>query len=209
MVQAGRIPLMPGATRVYFEAGRASDVRMRVDWPGWCRRGKDEEQALDMLRAYAPRYAVVAGNGAISSDFDVIGRVRGNATTDFGAPSVTGEWDARVAPVRRIVLPACSRRRGRFSTTSSRKPLQSCAKGRVAGARPRRDRRARPRGGAELRIKDRGAHAAANQLAGAARRLPRGDQSGHAGRGMAGPVRGRRLAWHVMDHAWEIEDRGA
>ena len=28
-----------------------------VDWPGWSRSGKDDEQAVEALLAYAPRYA--------------------------------------------------------------------------------------------------------------------------------------------------------
>ena len=32
-----------------------------LDWPGWCRAGRDEGAALQALASYAERYAPVAG----------------------------------------------------------------------------------------------------------------------------------------------------
>ncbi len=47
---------MPGVP-VYLELGSKRVFAAAVDWPGWCRSGKDERQALDALLAAAPRYA--------------------------------------------------------------------------------------------------------------------------------------------------------
>jgi len=91
VLEAGRIDLMSGVTRVYLETGGTWTFACAVDWPGWCRRGKDAQQALDTLRAYARRYAAVAGT--VSTDFEILGQITGDSTTDFGAPSVSGEWD--------------------------------------------------------------------------------------------------------------------
>ncbi len=66
-----------------------------LEWIGWCRSGKDETAALNNLLAAASRYAHVAESvglafavpGSIDT-FEVVERVPGTATTDFGAPSV-------------------------------------------------------------------------------------------------------------------------
>src|SRR4051812_23208680 len=82
------------ATPVYFEVGAKKVFACAVDWPGWCRSAKTEEDALEALAAYVSRYAVVAKQAkvtfpkTVASSFDVVERVKGNATTDFGAPGV-------------------------------------------------------------------------------------------------------------------------
>jgi hypothetical protein len=202
---------MRGATRVYIEAGRTSVFACAVDWPGWCRRGKDAEQALESLRAYAPRYADVAGRGAISTDFDVIGRIPGNATTDFGAPSVSGEWDRALLP------PAEARRLARlldktwlvFDDVVAAAPAR-LRKGPRGGGRDRDDivqhvREAERSYGRKLGVRvpprtpwpeQRAAYLAAIT-------------AGAPGHPWPARYAARRLGWHVMDHAWEIEDRSA
>ena len=42
---------------VVLEVGRKRVFACAVDWPGWCRSGRDEESALESLAAYAERYA--------------------------------------------------------------------------------------------------------------------------------------------------------
>jgi hypothetical protein len=66
-----------------------------LDWIGWCRAGKDEEAALHQLVIAGPRYAPVAARAGLPftippsfEAFEVVERVPGNATTDFGAPAV-------------------------------------------------------------------------------------------------------------------------
>ncbi|HEV2906594.1 MAG TPA: hypothetical protein VGZ50_04705 [Actinomycetota bacterium] len=77
-----------GAKRVFAGA---------IAWPGWSRSGKTEELALEALMAYAPRYAkVVKGFRPvfrIPRDLQVVERLPGDATTDFGAPSQTPKAD--------------------------------------------------------------------------------------------------------------------
>ena len=66
-----------------------------LDWIGWCRAGKDEEAALHQLVIAGPRYAPVVARAKLPftippsfEAFEVVERVMGNATTDFGAPAI-------------------------------------------------------------------------------------------------------------------------
>ena len=76
---------------VYFDAGRSRVFACAIDWPGWCRRAKTEEDALDALVEYAPRYAAVADRAGIrfafdpSPVFDVVERLPAPAGTSFSA----------------------------------------------------------------------------------------------------------------------------
>jgi hypothetical protein len=80
-------------TRVSLEIGKTWVFASALDWPGWCRRGKGEEAALEALLEYADRYAAVAGPEFAPGEPEVVGRSPGTSTTDFGAPDARGEWD--------------------------------------------------------------------------------------------------------------------
>src|ERR1051325_7720923 len=91
----------PNAIRVVVERGTKRVFASAVDWPGWARSGRDEPAALDALFAYGPRYAAVVGRTKLGfappadvASFYVIERVKGNTTTDFGAPGVPGKIDS-------------------------------------------------------------------------------------------------------------------
>jgi len=82
-------------TDVYLEVGKRRVFACAVDWPGWCRAGKTEEAALSALGAAAPRFALVCPRAGIAFDassaaarLEVVERVPGTATTDFGALDV-------------------------------------------------------------------------------------------------------------------------
>ena len=89
-------------TEVYLEAGKRRVFACALQWPGWCRSGRGEEAALAALAAAAPRYAQVCARAGVPFDpvevaagFEVLERVTGSATTDFGAldvaPALDGE----------------------------------------------------------------------------------------------------------------------
>ena len=85
---------------VYLEAGKKRTFAAALDWPGWCRQGRNETEALAALLAYGPQYAsILAGTGlgfAAPKDlasFVVVERLPGTATTDFGAPGVAPAVD--------------------------------------------------------------------------------------------------------------------
>ena len=87
---------------VYLETGKKRTFAGAIDCPGWCRSGRDEASALQSLFDYAPRYARVLQGTLLEfqappdvSAFQVIERLEGNATTDFGAPAIAPTSDTR------------------------------------------------------------------------------------------------------------------
>jgi hypothetical protein len=199
----------PATTRVYLEQGRTWVFAAALDWPGWCRRGKGDEAALQVLLDYADRYAMVAGPGFAVGEIAVVGRVKGSATTDFGAPDVLGPWDDEpLEPAEAGRLTGLLEASWRYFDA-------------VAAAAPERLRKG-PRGGGRDRdaIVDHVRESERAYTAKAGERVPpRTDwprQRAMIARSMrAGADDGkwperyfiRRCAWHLLDHAWEIEDK--
>ncbi len=79
-------------TAVYLEQGRTWTFACAVDWPGWARRAKGDEAALEELLSYVGRYALVVP-GFSPGELHVVGTLPGTGTTDFGAPDARGPWD--------------------------------------------------------------------------------------------------------------------
>ena len=199
-------------TRVGLETGSTWVFASAVDWPGWCRRGKGEDEAIAALLASADRYGRVAGSTFRPGRLEVIGRVEGNATTDFGAPGKAGDWDdepldggettclvqllraswesfdAAVAAAP-AVLPKGPRGGGRDR------------EGIVAHVQEAERSYARKVG---LRLPPRTPWS--EQRAGIADTLL---EAGTGTVSTSWPPRYfiRRVAWHVLDHAWELEDK--
>src|SRR5579859_524965 len=87
---------------VALEVGDKRVIATALEWPGWCRGGPDKDSALGALIEYAPRYAAVvkkvAPEFAVPKDakaLRVTEQVKGNATTDFGAPAVHHSGDSK------------------------------------------------------------------------------------------------------------------
>ena len=200
---------MTQATRVYVEVGDKRTFASAAQWPGWCRSGKDEESALENLAAYAPRYAAVAKLAHIdfpkqATNFDVIERLQGNATTDFGAPAIPAKDEAKPMTAKETermvaLVEAC----WKYLDQVRAKAPQELRKG--------------PRGGGRDRDKIYD-HVLGAELEYAKRiglRLKQPDRRAllasfrNPNREEKWPVRyaARRTAWHALDHAWEIEDR--
>jgi hypothetical protein len=85
---------------VYLEVGAKRVFAGALDWPGWCRQGPNENGALTALLDYGPRYAsILAGTrlGFVApqklSQLTITERLPGTATTDFGAPGVAPTVD--------------------------------------------------------------------------------------------------------------------
>lgn len=74
---------------VVIESGKKKSVASAVDWPGWDRGGASEDAALETLAAYRSRYAPVAEIAGLKVEFDAFGdlevvdRYDGTGTTDF------------------------------------------------------------------------------------------------------------------------------
>jgi hypothetical protein len=210
-------------TPVYLEVGKQRVFACSVEWPGWCRAAKTEELALEALAEYGPRYAEVAKRARIAfpnaTEFDVVQRVTGDATTDFGAPS-------RPAAVDAEPLDAAAGKRLARLMSSAWAHFDE-----IAAGSPEELRKG-PRGGGRDRDKmiDHvlGAESAYARKLGIKRPQPaRGDATaiaelreailavvGVASDGQPPVERGwpvgyaaRRIAWHALDHAWEMQDR--
>ena len=207
------------------ETGSKRAFASALDWPGWCRSGRNEEQALEALATYAERYAAVpkaAGVPFVPKNavrFEVIDRKRGGATTDFGAPEMPSALESQ--PMRRAeVERMCSLVAAAWKVFDgvAKKAPAELRKGPRGGGRDRdkivehvlgAESGYAPRLGLKLaqpEISDRKAIAANREaLLNALRAGADGKLLSERGR----PARymARRIAWHVMDHAWEIEDR--
>ena len=222
------------AVPVYVDRAAKHAFACAVDWPGWCRSGPDEDAALEALVASAPRIGRAMKRRRLAvpavrtvSDLRVVERVKGNATTDFGAPGVAAKVDARAA------TPADLRKLGEILDASWREfdAMAAAAKGKTLAKGPRG-------GGRSLaKIVDHvvGAEAAyigavggtfKDEGGGSAERLKRvraafvkavaarargevPDRGPRGGKRWGPRFAVRRSAWHWLDHAWEIEDRSA
>jgi hypothetical protein len=86
-------------TRAYLEVTTRRAFAMALDWPGWGRAGRTPEAALAALADYAPRYAKAAAKAGMEfpatagRPIAVTEEVKGNATTEFGAPAVFAGGD--------------------------------------------------------------------------------------------------------------------
>lgn len=192
-----------------------------LDWPGWSRGAKDEGAALTALLAVAPRFARVASAAGYRLEADdleveVAERVKGDAGTAFGVPAI-------VAAADREPVNAAEAHRLAAIVEAAWAEFD-----RVAATAPEELRKG-PRGGGRDRTKvvmhvvDAEASYAAvmglrhGPVDAAAIAAMRGDildvlrkpSDGSPIAGLRWPPRyaARRIAWHVLDHAWEIEDR--
>lgn len=218
---------------VYLEIGSKRTFAGALDWPGWCRSGRGEEAALQALVAAGPRYAHILRATSLGfqapadvAAFSVVERLTGNATTDFGAPDIAPASDAQ--PVDDAELQ-------RFQTIlkalwEAFDETVQLATGKVLRTGPRG-------GGRNVdQIIRHVLEADSSYLARLAWKRPKSeagelseelshtrqvilDALAAATRGET-PVRGprggviwtpryfvRRVAWHALDHIWEIEDR--
>jgi hypothetical protein len=220
----------PAKIQTYLEIGAKRTFAGALDWPGWCRAGRDEAAALEALDGAGRRYAkVLRGTGVgfqppeDRSRFIVVEHLQGDATTDFGAPSIAPEVDARPiddAELRRSssILRACWRS---FDAVVDGARGKTLAKGPRGGGRDLRKivDHVVDAEGSYLRMVGRKIEAvreedlAERTHAAVLEALETTARSGPPPLGPRGGTRWRpryfvrRVAWHVLDHAWEIEDR--
>jgi len=97
---------MTDTLRVILEIGKKRRVVAgAMDWPGLDRWGTSEDDALDKLSSYLPRYAGVAERAGMGTAFGrardvaVVERVPGSSSTDFwGIAHVPSQIEAEVLP---------------------------------------------------------------------------------------------------------------
>lgn len=231
MPQTGGVPR---SHDVYLEQGHKRTFAGALAWPGWCRAGKDEASALEALVAYAPRYRTAIGDGFAfeapqgPAALTIAERLEGNATTDFGAPAIVPAADA--APLDATALARLSALLEAIWATFDRAvsragetPLRTGPRG---GGRQIEALTAHVRDAESAYLRKLGrtdrwpAGAPHSSMGGAAEHrqavlltlaaIGRGEQPPPRPRGgtlWTPRYFLRRTAWHVLDHAWEIEDR--
>ena len=218
---------------VYLENGKKRMFAGVVDWPGWCRGGRDEGRALQALLDYGPRYAHVLHAAHIgfqapteNSAFVVVERLQGNATTDFGAPSIAPAGDARSVADDELarfqtLLGACWRA---FDAVVRLAQGRELRKGPRGGGRDLKaivkhvlDADAAYLGRLAWKFKKREAESPSEDLGRTRTAVLSALIAAVQGQTPERGPRGgaiwrpryfvRRVAWHVLDHTWEIEDR--
>ena len=216
---------MTGRIPVYLEVTSKRTFAGAIECPGWCRAGKTADDALQALVDYADRYARVIARSRLGfnapgsvEDLEVVERLKGNATTEFGAPGVPPGADHR--PLREAEL-------NRLTTIleASWRAFDRAAKG-AEGVTltkgPRGGGRDLPKivehvmGAEEGYLSALGSRRPAEAgalrktvltaLAARARKKPVADPN-KVKKLWSPRFYVRRSAWHALDHAWEIEDR--
>lgn len=227
--------MTPSSTQieVYLEIGQKRTLAGALDWPGWCRLGRDEPSALQALLDYGPRYAQILHQAQLTfqppgdlSALKVVERLAGNATTDYGVPHIAPSAD--MPPISDIDLRRYQTLLEAYWQAFDAAVLAATGK----------DLRKGPRGGGRKLegIIDHVLDADAAYLSSLGQRFKR-DETGLRNEELArtrqailaalstavrgelperGPRGGviwkpryfvRRVAWHVLDHVWEIEER--
>jgi hypothetical protein len=209
---------------VYLERGAKRVFAGAIEWPGWCRSAKTQDAALDALVAYAPRYAKMLARRKLgfepptdASSLRLRERLKGNGTTDFGAPAIPPKADGRAfagddAERLMSILRACWGALDRAARSAEGGTLTKGPRGGgrdlakivghvreaeggylyALGSRPSKEADVRRTIETVLVARSRGEPP---------ERVPR------SGRLWSPRYFVRRTAWHALDHAWEIEDR--
>jgi hypothetical protein len=196
-------------SRVYLEEGKNTVFAISLDWPGWCRRAKTSDLAIAALDDYRGRYAKIVTTTFRPASFEVIGSAKGNGTTDFGAPDSRGPWDEAELTPRELerqlaILQDCW---NYFDDVVENAPA-ALQKGPRGGGRDR--------DGIANHVRE--AERAYCSRVGfrVAPRTPWDEQrdvvmttlrAGKQNEQWPVAYAIRRCAWHVVDHAWEIEDK--
>ncbi|MEX0625342.1 MAG: hypothetical protein WD402_02230 [Chloroflexota bacterium] len=220
---------------VYLEIGPKRTFAGAIEWPGWCRGARGEEDALAALFAYAPRYAHAVMSGGVPftapgsvAEFEVVEQVKGGSGTDFGVPSEAPKADNRP-------LSASELKRQSLLLQASWDAFDAAW---AKAAKAKVELRKGPRGGGRDLPKMEGhvleaEEAYVGQLGSRHPRMPDATPADRmaairetglaalAARARGTPIADpretqrpwspryfvRRSAWHALDHAWEIEDR--
>lgn len=221
------MPTKPEPIAIYLEAGAKRTFASAVDWPGWSRGGRSEQDAIAALVAYGARYKAVVRSTAPkfvapndTSAFKVIKHLKGNAGTDFGVPSLglpSDKEPVTAAELTRmtLILEACWSAFDRAAESAKGLELRKGPRGggrdlqkmtahvieadqaymAQLGARP-------PKAASTFDLREAMVEALRARVRGLPFAEPRNTKNPWTPRYFA-----RRVGWHVLDHAWEIEDR--
>lgn len=207
---------------VFIEPGNTWVFASALDWPGWARRGKSEELAVQALSDYLPRYALIVARARLAP-------VTGTLVVTERHPEVTVNPDFgtlhEIAPSEQRPLSAGEG--GRFAALLEAAWAAFDDAATVAPPELRKG----PRGGGRDTAQIVGHVHDAEEMYARKMGLPRDKTPPGAPEAVARrrahisaalrdpaslvtPPRGwpprfaaRRMGWHVLDHVWEIEDK--
>lgn len=202
---------------IYLEVGQKKVAAYALEWPGWCRLARNREEAVQTLLDYVPRYRVIAQRAGLDFEPDdlITIEVTGDSNTDWGVPAIIVPADLEpvdaVWATRRVAL-----LRAAWDLMDE-----------VVAASPAELRKG-PRGGGRDRDKImshviEAERSYARKFGVQHKPFPHNDRAALAAMRteiaevLSRPIDGspiwpasyaiRRIAWHVTDHIWEIEDR--
>ena len=214
--------------RVVLEVAPKRAFASALDWPGWSRAGKTWDAALEAFLAYAPRYAAVARRARVAFHppatrraIEVVERLTGDGGTEFGVPGAAAAFeDAPIATADLERLLALLRASwATLDAVATKATGVELTKGPRGGGR-NLDKILDHVREAEVAYLGRlGARAADASMTSVHAAFADAASARATGSPVANPNKARtfwvpryavrRAAWHVLDHAWEIEDRSA
>lgn len=218
---------MTDTLRIILEVGKKRRVVAgATDWPGLDRWGTSEDDAIEKLVSYLPRYAGVAERAGMARAFArarevaVVERVSGSSSTDFwGIAHVPSQIE------RDVLSPAALERRlellracwAYFDDVAARAPAELLPGPRSAGrsrdeiirhvvvSEPEQNsRKVEVRTEREVVLTPKGLAKHRQDYLAAIRAY---NAEGTPARSWPIQFLIRRSAHHVMDHSWEMEDR--
>lgn len=217
--------MMVAGSPVYIEAGAKRAFACSLEWPGLCRVAKTEEAALLALSEYVTRYAPVAARAGVSfgagprPGWEVVERVpTRSGGADFGAPTRVLERDyepvSRQEAARTAALASAAWELFDEIVAGAPESLRKGPRGggrdpdaiveHVVGA----EQMFAQRVGIKLAVPAPGDRAGVEvNRAAILDWCQSGEPLATARPGWPPRYAARRLLWHVLDHAWEIEDR--
>ena len=223
---------MTTSVSVDLEEGAKRTVAGALDWPGWCRPGRNDTEAVAALLDYGSRYGSVLADSGLGfvapthlEQFVVVERLPGTAATDFGvpgsAPAADQERSCDPATVRRFekILRAGWRAFDAAAESARSKTLSTGPRGggRSLDAIVRHVVEADASYLGAVGWKGFKAADPLERLSTTREAILAGLKASAAGeiphKGPRGGARWtaryfvRRVAWHVIAHLWEIERR--
>ena len=209
-------------TEIYLELDGKKAIAWSLEWPGWCRIRTSEAAAIGALIETEGRYRLIAQRAGLTfapGELVVVHRLAGDANTAWGVPAVQAPAETRPIDV---------------ATAQRRVALLRAAWDLLeeAVATSPQDLRKGPRGGGRDRdeiwrhvieaervyarkigvrhppfdVNNKSALGAIREEIAAVLSQPSSGEPLMAG-GWNASYAVRRIAWHVVDHLWEIEDR--
>ncbi len=218
---------MGEVVRVMLEHGRKKRlVASAFDWPGWDRSDRLDGDALAVLEAYRPRFAAVADRAGYGEAFaslgplDVVEEVEGIGMTDYygvsGRPS-SAELEPMSEPDLERKLALLRAAWATFDDAAARVSTE-LRKGPRGGGREKEKiiqhvngaeiHEFAPKVGVKVPMETRDdPDALASYRDAVVDAIRERHASGEPARSWTLQFLIRRCSWHMLDHAWELEDR--